>query len=523
MISPNTQAPANGDHATGLSPSQAESFNRILHYLDTQPVVAIHGDDGSGRTTLLQRLHHLRGGVLLTMNDFIEAMRGVDPFSLEETFYSLAVEAFRRADLLLIDDLDLLRGILAAGGCGSYPRNDFIEVPLKALADHAASAGKQIVFAASGYLGQCLADRCYTASIPDFTPDDYAALAARFLGPAASAIDVAKVFRFAPKLNAHQLKGACDWVASIGKVHTEAFIDYLRSRRMASNVHLDEVQKVDLQDLKGIDDIIQALEANIVLPLENDQLATELGIKPKRGVLIAGPPGTGKTTVGRALAHRLKGKFFLIDGTCISGTSQFYSRVHRIFEMAKQNSPAVIFIDDSDVIFESGEEHGLYRYLLTMLDGLESESNARVCVMMTAMDVGNLPPALIRSGRVELWLETRLPDAQGRQQILSAALTALPPAMGEVDLPALAQSCEGLTGADLKRLVEDGKILFAYDKSKNLPPRSATDYFLAALTTVRCNNERYAKAESQANARRQQPNKRPPWFDVAVHATNDDD
>ena len=69
-----------------------------------------------------------------------------------------------------------------------------------------------------------------------------------------------------------------------------------------------------------------------------------------------------------------------------------------------QNAPAIIFIDDSDVIFETGQETGLYRYLLTMLDGLESASAGRVCLMMTAMDVGNLPPALVRSGRIELWL-----------------------------------------------------------------------------------------------------------------------
>src|SRR5205085_7851375 len=125
-------------------------------------------------------------------------------------------------------------------------------------------------------------------------------------------------------------------------------------------------------------------------------------------------------------AHRLRGKFFLIDGTFISGTHNFYMQIHQVFEAAKENSPAIIFIDDSDVIFESGEEHGLYRYLLTMLDGLESESNARVCVMMTAMDVGNLPPALVRSGRVELWLEMRLPDEAARRAILEQLTSALP-------------------------------------------------------------------------------------------------
>ena len=64
-----------------------------------------------------------------------------------------------------------------------------------------------------------------------------------------------------------------------------------------------------------------------------------------------GPPGTGKTTIGRALAHRLKGKFFLIDGTIIAGTQDFYEKIHKVFRAAEENAPSIIFIDDADVIF----------------------------------------------------------------------------------------------------------------------------------------------------------------------------
>src|SRR6185369_10446805 len=112
----------------------------------------------------------------------------------------------------------------------------------------------------------------------------------------------------------------------------------LHSQNLTSNVEIREVTPVDWNDLKGVDDVIEALEAKIALPLENDALAAELQLKPKRGVLLAGPPGTGKTTIGRALAHRLKSKFFLIDGTVIAGSDDFQDEVSKIFDEAKKNA-----------------------------------------------------------------------------------------------------------------------------------------------------------------------------------------
>src|SRR5262249_31617225 len=266
--------------------------------------------------------------------------------------------------------------------------------------------------------------------------------------------------------------------------------------------------------LRGADEVIRSLETNIILPLENDELAAELGLRPKRGVLLLGPPGTGKTTVGRALAHRLRGRFFLVDGTFIAGTSQFYGRFHHVFESAKVNAPCVLFIDDSDAIFESGEELGLYRYLLTMLDGLESASAGRVCVIMTAMEVGHLPPALLRSGRIELWLEMRLPNEEARAEILRANLNGLPAAFAELDMPRLAAATAGFTGADLKRLAEDGRLLLGSDRARGLPLQPTTEYFLRAVQTVRANKARYAEAE--ARARRQRPLRGPQYDHVGA-------
>ena len=145
-----------------------------------------------------------------------------------------------------------------------------------------------------------------------------------------------------------------------------------------------------------------------------------------------------------------------------------------------------------------------------MLDGLESASAGKVCLMMTAMDVGNLPPALVRSGRIELWLETRLPDEDARFAILADRCAELPDAIAPVDVGLLATSTDGLSGADLKRVVEDGKLLFAFARSRGTPMDPATEYFRRAIDTVRRNREQYAAAEASARIRRPV---RPPYFD----------
>lgn len=484
-----------------LCPTQQTAFDGLRRGLQIGHVLALWGGGGSGKTTVLREIQRVTGGCLLNMGDFEAALRAQHPLALEETYGRVVMDALQAHDTVIVDDLHLLSGVVSCNHF--YFRRGLLEVPLTTQAAYAEATGKRLIIGVEGAIPPAIRKRCYPWGISEFKAADYAALCQLWLEErVAERLNYEKIYRFAPKLNAHQLRTACHWLRGESNLTTERFIDYIRSQRMTSNVDLTEVQAVNLHDLKGVDDVIQSLEANIILPLENDELANELNIKPKRGVLLAGPPGTGKTTVGRALAHRLKSKFFLIDGTVISGTRDFYERVQRVFELAKQNAPAIIFIDDSDVIFEDHKELGLYRYLLTMLDGLESESAGRICVMMTAMDVGSLPPALIRSGRVELWLETRYPDSAARAAILTGLIQALPPALAGVDVAALAAATEELTGADLKRLIEDGKILYAYDKSTGRPLGAATDYFLAAVRTVRDNKERYTQAEAAARLKK---------------------
>lgn len=483
-----------------LCPVQQCAFDTLIRQRSLNRVFELYSPSGTGCSTVLQRLHLVLGGALLQMRDFIEQLQQKQPLALEETFEQMVMAALTQHSVVLIDDLHLFNQIVLCGH--AYPRSGLLNLALLRCSNYAEEANKTLIFSYCSDYGNCspLSQRAYQVKMEPFEMADYAFFCHHYLDRAiAATLNYDRIFRFASNLNGYQLKNSCLQLRQEAMLDTNQFIEYLRSRYLISNVNLGEVQAVDLNDLKGVDEVLQSLEANLILPLENDELARELNLKPKRGVLLAGPPGTGKTTIGRALAHRLKSKFFLIDGTFISGTGAFYGGIQQVFEAAKQNAPAIVFIDDTDVIFENGDETGLYRYLLTILDGLESESVGQVCVMMTAMNVANLPPALVRSGRIELWLETRLPDSQARAAVLTNLLYQLPLGLANTDLEPLVMATEGLTGADLKRLVADGKTLYAYDKAHNRPLQSPTNYFLTAIEGVWANKKRYATAHQQTS------------------------
>jgi AAA+ superfamily predicted ATPase len=457
----------------------------LLQAIQVGRIVHLNSATGLGKTTILRQLQQKLGGIYLNNKELMETASGKHPLQVEDAVYSVVLKALKESEIVFVDDFDLVNQLFC---CNHFnPRQHFIEVPMMLLCEYAEAAGKKLVFAARD-LPTAAARRSYLVELPRFQVVDYCLIAEAWLGPdAVATIDFAKVFRFAPKLNAHQIKSACEWLKATepDEINTERFIDYLRSKRLASNVNLEEV---------------------IVLPLENDELASELGLRAKRGVLLYGPPGTGKTTVGRALAHRLKGKFFLIDGTFIAGTNDFYNRVHQVFEAAKENAPSVIFLDDADAIFEDGEERGLYRYLLTILDGLENEGAGRICLMLTAMDLAHLPAALVRSGRVELWLEMKLPDAEARELILRQHLAALPAYLQAVREGEIVAATDGFTGADLKRLVEDAKALYAYDRAALKTPEEFTAYLLTAAEGLRHNKKRFAEAGALQRVPREQNN-----------------
>ena len=214
--------------------------------------------------------------------------------------------------------------------------------------------------------------------------------------------------------------------------------------------------------LGGLDAEIARVREMIELPMRRPDLFARLGIEPPKGVLLVGPPGTGKTMLARAVAQECGATFLSIAGPEI--VSKHYgdteAQLRAIFERAAKEAPSVIFIDEIDAIAPrrdgvGGErqlERRMVAQLLTLMDGLDARN--RVVVMAATNMPDSLDPALRRPGRFDREIEFSAPDRNGRRAIL-AAHTRFMPMAADVDLDALAATTHGFVGADLAALARE--------------------------------------------------------------------
>lgn len=310
-----------------LTPAQQEAAEGLSTAMTRGNLLVLQGDIGLGKTTVLKHVQANAGGVLLGMLEFMQTLEAREPFAVEEAWLRLMEVSLANYDIVFLDDMHLISKVVEGY---SYPRQSLLDVAITAVLELAGSS-KKLVFAVEEDISESISRRAETCKIGDCEPQDYQSICSAYLGITADSLDYERIHRFAPGLTAHQLKTACACMRGATNFDTDGFIEYLVSHNLSSNVQIKEVEAVDWNDLKGVDDVIRALEAKIAFPLEDHRVAAEFQLKPKRGVLLAGPPGTGKTTIGRALAHRLKSKFFLIDGTVIAGTNNFYCEIKQIF------------------------------------------------------------------------------------------------------------------------------------------------------------------------------------------------
>lgn len=220
---------------------------------------------------------------------------------------------------------------------------------------------------------------------------------------------------------------------------------------------------INYDDVGGMEETIRQLREMVELPLRYPELFTRLGVDPPKGVLLHGPPGTGKTRLAQAVANESDADFFVINGPEIigSGYGESEKRLREVFEEAERSQPAIIFIDEIDSIAPkrqnvSGEvEKRLVAQLLTLMDGLQSRANVVVIAATNRPDA--VDEALRRPGRFDREIIIGVPDEKGRREILAIHTRGMP--LGEgVDLLELARSTHGFVGADLGALAREAAI-----------------------------------------------------------------
>lgn len=232
-------------------------------------------------------------------------------------------------------------------------------------------------------------------------------------------------------------------------------------------------KKATFDDVAGADEEKEELK-EIVDFLSDNKKYTEIGARIPKGVLLLGPPGTGKTLLARAVAGEAKVPFFSISGSdfveMFVGVGA--SRVRDLFEQAKKNAPAIIFIDEIDAVGRQrgaglggghDEREQTLNQLLVEMDGFEDNDSVIVMAATNRRDI--LDPALLRPGRFDRQILVGYPDVKGREAILKVH-TRNKPLAPDVDLETIAKSTVGFTGADLENLVNEASLLAARKNKK---------------------------------------------------------
>ncbi|BCW52823.1 ATP-dependent zinc metalloprotease FtsH [Arthrobacter sp. FX8] len=240
-----------------------------------------------------------------------------------------------------------------------------------------------------------------------------------------------------------------------------------------------DMPQVTFADVAGADEAVEELQ-EIKEFLQEPAKFQAVGAKIPKGVLLYGPPGTGKTLLARAVAGEAGVPFFSISGSdfveMFVGVGA--SRVRDLFEQAKANSPAIIFVDEIDAVGRhrgagigggNDEREQTLNQLLVEMDGFDVKTNVILIAATNRPDV--LDPALLRPGRFDRQVSVEAPDLIGRDQILQVHAKGKPMAPG-VDLKGVAKKTPGYTGADLANVLNEAALLTARSNANLIDDRA---------------------------------------------------
>lgn len=253
---------------------------------------------------------------------------------------------------------------------------------------------------------------------------------------------------------------------------------------------LVQIPDVKWTDIGGLPDVKQELIEAVEWPLKHRDSFTRLGVRPPKGVLLYGAPGTGKTLLAKAVANESEANFILVKGPELLSkwVGESEKAVRKIFEKARQTSPSIIFFDEIDSIAprrgstqgESNVTERVVNQLLTEMDGLQQLNDIVIIAATNRPDI--IDTALLRPGRFDRIILVPVPDADTRKKIFAVHLADMK-TDAKVDIGELVQKTGGYVGADIEAVCREAAILAL---RKDIDAKSIKmEFFLAALDKVR--------------------------------------
>mmetsp|Transcript_4168 Transcript_4168/g.18880 ORF Transcript_4168/g.18880 Transcript_4168/m.18880 type:complete len:445 (+) Transcript_4168:128-1462(+) len=236
---------------------------------------------------------------------------------------------------------------------------------------------------------------------------------------------------------------------------------------MVSVMKVDKAPLESYADVGGLEEQIQEIKEAVELPLTHPELYEDIGIKPPKGVILYGEPGTGKTLLAKAVANSTSASFLRVVG---SELIQKYlgdgpKLVRELFRVAEDMSPSIVFIDEIDAIgtkrydSNSGGEKEIQRTmieLLTQMDGFEARGDVKV--IMATNKIETLDPALLRPGRIDRKIEFPLPDVKTKRHIFGIHTSRMN-LSEDVNMEEFVMAKDELSGADIKALCTEAGLL----------------------------------------------------------------
>jgi len=290
--------------------------------------------------------------------------------------------------------------------------------------------------------------------------------------------------------------------ATVGSAHNRPDVMISCSPELLNRDEVEESQKIGYRHLGGIKPQLDQIREMCELPLRHPAIFRTLGIAPPKGLLMYGPPGTGKTTIARAIANEVGAKLLVIDGPEVIAEKEPEKKIEEVFEAAAKEEPAIIFIDEIDVIGVKRDKADpllirIVSALLIQMDGLKKRKQTIVIGATNRPNV--LDPALRRFGRFDRELELGVPNQEGRLEILrihteKAALETDPTSAVKVNLDKLAADAFGYVGADLAQLVSEACMECIGANRALLGWEDETTIDAETLKRLRINQEHFERA-----------------------------